>query len=93
MMKRPCNFYKRVRMFCDLRVRHVSLATGISEFAITQIEKNRREPNQVEARLIESYLRDRLRIVFEMDGSLPDWTGEPSPSKEGCTPRLLGNKP
>src|ERR1700730_15664481 len=67
------NFYRRVRLFCELRVRHVSRATGISEFAITQIEKHKREPDRVEARLIESFLRDRLRMVFEMEGPLPGW--------------------
>jgi hypothetical protein len=67
------NFYKRVRLFCELRVRHVSQATGVSEFAIAQIEKGRREPNPVERRLIESFLRDRLKMVFEMDGPMPAW--------------------
>lgn len=66
-------FYKRLRLFCQLRVRDVSRATGISEFAIDQIEKGRRRPNEVERKLIESFLRDRLRIVFERDGDMPEW--------------------
>jgi hypothetical protein len=76
MEQRCSNFYRRVRQFCDLRVRHVSRATGISEGAITAIERGRREPNRVERKLIEGFLRDRLRIVFEMDGDLPAWVNE-----------------
>ena len=70
-------FYKRVRLFCELRVRDVSRATGLSEFAIDQIEKGRRKPNDVEQRLLEQFLRDRLRIVFEMDGPMPEWVRGP----------------
>jgi len=46
------SFYKRVRLFCELRVRDVSRATGLSEFVIDQIEKGRRRPNDVEMGLI-----------------------------------------
>jgi transcriptional regulator with XRE-family HTH domain len=73
MEQRRSNFYKRVRQFCDLRVRHVSRATGITESAIAQIEKGRRQPNPVERKLIEGFLRDRLRMVFELDGPMPTW--------------------
>lgn len=85
MERRRSNFYKRVRQFCDLRVRHVSRATGITESAITAIEKGRREPNRVERKLIEGFLRDRLRIVFEMDGPMPEWVNE-----QKADERLLG---
>jgi hypothetical protein len=83
------NFYKRVRLFCDLRVRHVSDAIGISEFAITQIERHKREPNGVEARLIESFLRDRVRIVFEMEGPLPGWVNH-GKAEPAFAVKLLG---
>lgn len=76
MKRLRSNFYKRIRCFCELRVGDVSRATGITEFAITQIEKGRREPNHVEAKLIESFLRARVRIVFEMYGPMPDWVRE-----------------
>lgn len=86
MRRHRDNFYKRIRMFCDLRVRHVSIATGVSEFAITQIEKGRRQPNHVEAARIEGFLRARLRIVFEMYGPMPGWVNE----TDGAAPLIAG---
>lgn len=63
-------------MFCELPVRAVSLATGVSETRITDIETGRRQPNEVEKRLIESYLRDRLRMVLDSEGPVPAWLSE-----------------
>jgi hypothetical protein len=70
------NFYRRVRLFCELRVGDVAAATGVSAFRIGQIETGKRAPNNTEARLIEAYLRDRLRIVFATDGPAPDWLSD-----------------
>jgi hypothetical protein len=74
---RPC-FYRRVRLFCELSVHIVSSATGISASRILAIETGRREPNPTERRVIERFLQDKLRMVIEMDGPVPDWLRAPS---------------
>jgi len=70
------SFYRRVRLFCELRVGDVASATGVSALRVSQIETGKRTPNITEARLIEAYLRDRLRIVFATDGPVPDWLSD-----------------
>jgi DNA-binding XRE family transcriptional regulator len=70
------NFYRRVRLFCELRVGDVASATGVSALRVGQIETGKRIPNITEARLIESYLRDRLRVVFATDGAVPGWLSD-----------------
>jgi hypothetical protein len=67
------NFYRRVRLFCELRVRDISIATGVSENRVADIECGRREPNDVERRLIEGFLRDKLRCVVDAEGPVPQW--------------------
>ena len=73
------SFYRRVRLFCELRVGDVADATGIPTLRVGQIETGKRAANTTEARLIEGYLRDRLRIVFATDGPVPDWLSDPEP--------------
>lgn len=67
-------FYRRVRLFCELRVSHVSSATGISPTRIMAIETGRRMANSTERRLLERFLQDKLRMILEMDG----------PFRNGC---------
>jgi hypothetical protein len=71
-------FYRRVRLFCELRISHVSSATGISPNRIAAIEVGLRMPNPTERRLIERFLQDKLRMVLAMDGPVPDWLRTPS---------------
>ena len=71
-------FYRRVRLFCELRISHVSSATGISPSRIAAIEVGLRQPNPTERRLLERFLQDKLRAVFAMDGPVPDWLRVPS---------------
>ncbi len=66
-------FYRRVRLFCELRIWDVAAATGVSPSRVQEIETGRRTPNDIERRLIESYLRDRLRMVLGAEGPLPSW--------------------
>ena len=66
-------FYRRVRLFCELSVHIVASATGISASGIAAIETGQRQPNPTERRLIEHFLLDKLRMVFEMDGPVPAW--------------------
>jgi hypothetical protein len=66
-------FYRRVRLFCELPPSAVSLATGVSEYRYVAIETGRREPNPTERRLIESFLRDKLQSIVEMEGPVPSW--------------------
>ncbi len=75
-------FYRRVRLFCQLTVRIVSLATGVSESRIAQIETGRREPNPTEARLIESFLRAKLKMILESEGPIPDWMARANDRQE-----------
>lgn len=55
-------------MFCELPIGAVSRATGISESRVAGIETGQREPNSTELHLIQRFLADRLRMVFESDG-------------------------
>lgn len=71
-MNRPC-FYRRVRLFCELRIGDVAAATGVSPSRVQEIETGKRAPNEVECRLIEGYLRDRLRMVLDAEGPVPTW--------------------
>jgi len=71
-------FYRRVRLFCELRISHVSSATGISPGRIAAIEVGLRVPNATERRLLERFLQDKLRMVISLDGPLPDWLRTPS---------------
>ncbi len=66
-------FYRRVRLFCELTVNAVSSATGVSASRIAQIETGMRQANQVEARLIEGFLHDKLKMILELEGPIPDW--------------------
>ncbi len=75
-------FYRRVRLFCELTVRIVSLATGVSENRVAQIETGRRQPNPTEARLIESFLRAKLKMVLESEGPIPEWMAFASDRQE-----------
>ncbi len=73
-------FYRRVRLFCELRISHVASATGISPSRIQAIETGQREPNPTEQRILERFLQDKLRAVLEMDGPLPSWLRGPLPA-------------
>ena len=66
-------FYRRVRLFCELRISHVSSATGISPNRLAAIEVGLRAPNPTERRLIERFLQDKLRMILAMDGPVPEW--------------------
>jgi hypothetical protein len=79
---RPC-YYRRIRLFCELRIAHVSSATGISPTRIAAIEVGLRAPNPTERRLLERFLQDKLRMVLAMDGPVPDWLRVPSISLTG----------
>jgi hypothetical protein len=72
-----------VRLFCELRISHVSSATGISSSRIADIEVGRRQPNPTERRLLERFLQDKLRMVLAMDGPPPPWLRTPSVSITG----------
>ena len=74
-MRAPKNFYRRIRCFCDLTVQDVSAATGVSQSRVAAIENLKTEPNAVERLRIETYLRARVAIVFQMDGPMPAWVG------------------
>lgn len=76
-------FYRRVRLFCELRLGTVSAATGIGVARLVAIETGRRAPNPTERRLIERFLRDRLRVVFELDGPIPAWLETLSVARQG----------
>lgn len=67
------NYYRRIRLFCELRIAHVASATGISASRIAAIETGLRAPNATERRLLERFLRDKLEMTFAMDGPLPSW--------------------
>lgn len=71
-------FYRRVRLFCELPLRSVESATGISVGRIAAIETGQREPNSAERKALESYLSARLRIAIEQDGPIPEWLRAPS---------------
>jgi len=73
-------YYRRVRLFCELRISHISGATGISCSRIAAIETGQRLPNTTERRLIERFLQDKLRMVLAMDGPVPAWLRAPSAS-------------
>jgi hypothetical protein len=81
--RRP-NFYRRVRCFCELPLNAVSLATGIPTGRLGAIETGRVTPNGVERRLIESFLRDKLKIVLESE-PVPDWLARKSDSSSSST--------
>lgn len=66
-------YYRRVRLFCEVPVQVVAGAIGISASRIAAIETGQRQPNPTERRLIEHFLQDKLRMVFEMDGPVPAW--------------------
>lgn len=66
-------FYRRVRLFCELHLGTVSAATGIAVARLVAIETGRRSPNPTERRLLERFLRDRLRVTFELEGPVPPW--------------------
>jgi transcriptional regulator with XRE-family HTH domain len=72
LLMRP-GFYRRIRLFCELHIGDVASATGISPTRLAAIETGRRKPNDVERRLLESFLRARLKIVLDMDGPMPEW--------------------
>jgi hypothetical protein len=76
-------YYRRVRLFCELRISHVASATGISANRIAEIEVGRRLPNSTERRLIERFLQDKLRMILAMDGPVPEWLRAPSVSITG----------
>jgi transcriptional regulator with XRE-family HTH domain len=59
-------------MFCGIPVSVVASATGIAQSRVAAIEKGRREPDSVEQRLLEKFLRDNLERVFDLFG-VPDW--------------------
>jgi hypothetical protein len=67
------NFYRRVRLFCELSLGDESLATGISATRLSAIEIGRTQPNGTEIRLIESFLRAKFQTVLETEGPAPDW--------------------
>ena len=69
-------YYRRVRLFCELRIHIVASATGISANRVAAIETGRRAPNPTERRLLERFLQDKLRFVIEMDGPIPQWLRE-----------------
>jgi hypothetical protein len=74
-MRSP-TFYRRITMFCEVPVSAVSWATGVTEGRYAAIENGKREPNDTERRLIESFLRDRLQIVLDMEGPFPSWIAQ-----------------
>lgn len=76
-------YYRRVRLFCELRISHVSSATGISPSRIAAIEVGLRQPNPTERRLLERFLQDKLRMILAMDGPVPAWLRAPSVSITG----------
>lgn len=73
-------YYRRVRLFCELKIHAVSSATGISASRLQAIETGRRLPNAVERRILERFLQDKLRMVVAMDGPIPVWLRGPSAS-------------
>ena len=66
-------YYRRVRLFCEVPIYVVAGETGVSAGRYAAIETGRREPNPTEQRLIEHFLQDKLRVVFEIDGPVPPW--------------------
>jgi hypothetical protein len=80
-------------MFCELPVSAVSWATGVTQSRYAAIENGKREPNDTERRLIESFLRDRLQIVLDMEGSFPSWIAKPSPIAQQPTSHSAGRLP
>jgi hypothetical protein len=73
MSRSQPRFYRRVRRFCELPVHIVSSATGISISRIQAIETGAREANPTERRLLERFLQNKLRAVFQMEGGAPKW--------------------
>jgi hypothetical protein len=71
-------YYRRVRLFCELKLHHVASVTGISASRIAAIEVGQRDANPTEQRILERFYRDKLAMVLEMDGPLPAWLREPS---------------
>lgn len=67
------NFYRRVRLFCELPIHIVSSATGISSSRLQGIETGQREPNPTEQRILERFLLDKLEMTIQMDGPIPAW--------------------
>ncbi len=59
--------YRRLRKFCELSLLDMQLATGVMQSRVAAIELGRAIPNSVEKALIENFLRDRVRMVLEME--------------------------
>ena len=65
-------------MFCELPLHIVASATGISSSRLASIETGQREANPTERAILERFLQDRLRIVLQMDGEMPEWLSAPA---------------
>ncbi len=60
-------FYRRLRLFLDLRQGDVARATGVAAWKIAAAEAGRVQLTELEESLVREFLRDRLRVVVAME--------------------------
>jgi hypothetical protein len=75
-------YYRKIRLFCELPIDVVARCTGLPPSRLAGIECGRVTPREAERGALERFLRDKLRLVLAEEPA-PNWLREGSEVSDG----------